>query len=95
MRDRLLGALDRIGRRLGGLHKAEVAAALEQGFESGDHLAWIERLLTWYYDPMYDYQLAKKQDRVIFRGAAAETEAFLAGLHQAPAVSSGAKVRSQ
>ena len=29
---------------------------------------WIKILLVDYYDPMYDYQLSKKQERVIFKG---------------------------
>lgn len=32
------------------------------------HLDWLSILLTEYYDPMYQYQLNKKKDRVIFRG---------------------------
>ena len=33
-----------------------------------NHKAWIRALLVEYYDPMYDYQLGKKTERVIFRG---------------------------
>lgn len=76
--ERLQGALDRIQRRLGGLRHKEVSELLNRGFEIGNHQAWIERLLTWYYDPMYDYQLSAKEDRVCFRGRAPEVEAFLA-----------------
>ena len=32
------------------------------------HRDWIQILLKKYYDPMYEYQLGKKQDRIIFRG---------------------------
>lgn len=32
------------------------------------HFLWLSPLLTEYYDPMYQYQLNKKKDRVIFRG---------------------------
>ena len=80
---RLQQALDRIRRRLGGQRHADVTAALARGFETGEHQAWIERLLAWYYDPMYDYQLQNKLDRVIFRGDAEETEAFLLSRAQA------------
>lgn len=80
VRDRLMDALSRIGRRLGGARQREVASALTRGFGNGEHEPWIERLLTWYYDPMYDYQLQGKLDRVIHRGPAAATEAFLSGL---------------
>ena len=74
---RLQQSLDRIRKRLGGQRHAEVSAAMERGFETGEHEAWIERLLAWYYDPMYDYQLQNKLDRVIFRGDAREAESFL------------------
>lgn len=78
---RLRSALDRIERRLGGLRKAEVERALERGFESGDHLPWIERLLDWYYDPMYDYQLEAKEARVIYRGNMQDTENYLRSMN--------------
>jgi tRNA 2-selenouridine synthase len=32
------------------------------------HSGWIHSLLIDYYDPMYDYQLSKKIDRMQFRG---------------------------
>ena len=57
--------------------KSRSERLLEQGSNHGDHLPWIERLLDWYYDPMYDYQLERKNERVIFRGDMADTEAFL------------------
>lgn len=66
---RLTEALDRIRRRLGGLRHAEIAALLRRAFDTGEHGPWIERLLGWYYDPMYDYQLRAKLDRVVFRGS--------------------------
>jgi tRNA 2-selenouridine synthase len=32
------------------------------------HKNWIRKLLSDYYDPMYEYQLSKKLQRVVFRG---------------------------
>jgi tRNA 2-selenouridine synthase len=32
------------------------------------HREWIHSLFADYYDPMYDYQLNKKLQRVVFRG---------------------------
>jgi len=61
-------ALSRIERRLGSERRGRVQKALDAGFSNDDHQAWIEMLLTWYYDPMYDYQLSRAQPRVIFRG---------------------------
>jgi len=41
------------------------------------HKSWVEYLLGEYYDPMYDYQIAKRQEQVIFRGDRTAVEAFL------------------
>ncbi len=73
-------ALGRIERRLGGTRRHSVQRALDRGFEHGDHAAWIEQLLTWYYDPMYDHQLAGKLHRVAVRGCADEVREFLSNL---------------
>ncbi|RBP25312.1 tRNA 2-selenouridine synthase [Marinobacter pelagius] len=74
-RDYLLSAMDRIRKRLGGeRHKqlrALMEAALSTQEQHGDlhgHDAWIEALLTDYYDPMYDYQLGQKEGRILVRG---------------------------
>ncbi len=74
---RFRSALARIQRRLGGQRHRDILAAMMHGFEHGEHEGWIERLLTWYYDPMYDYQLEKKQARIRFSGPAADTRSFL------------------
>ena len=70
-RSRLEQGLDNIQRRLGGERHRKVRARMQEAFETGSpeaHQAWIGLLLDWYYDPMYDYQLAQKQDRIVFRG---------------------------
>jgi tRNA 2-selenouridine synthase len=41
------------------------------------HLDWLKPLLSEYYDPMYQYQLGLKAERVIFRGNNAQCLAFL------------------
>ncbi|MFZ5722510.1 MAG: tRNA 2-selenouridine(34) synthase MnmH [Pseudomonadota bacterium] len=71
----LRGNLDRVQRRLGGLRHREIAALMEQALAAqratGDvdtHREWIARLLTHYYDPMYDWQLTQKRGDIIFRG---------------------------
>ncbi|WP_040886930.1 tRNA 2-selenouridine(34) synthase MnmH [Marinobacter santoriniensis] len=77
-RDYLLAALDRIRKRLGGerhqqlraLMESALATQVQQGMLSG-HDAWIEALLTDYYDPMYDYQLGQKEGRILVRGGPA------------------------
>ena len=77
--ERLQSSLDRIQRRLGGLRHKQVGEQLAHGFQTGEHQAWIESLLSWYYDPMYDYQLEKKQRRILFRGDRLAVTEFLEG----------------
>ncbi|WP_394390134.1 tRNA 2-selenouridine(34) synthase MnmH [Shewanella woodyi] len=65
-----------IKKRLGGqLHdefQTIISKALNMQLQQNDtqgHLEWISLLLTRYYDPMYQYQLEQKQERVIFKGS--------------------------
>lgn len=74
-------SIDKIQRRLGGVRYKELKSiltdAIEQQRTTGNkenHKDWIKILLVDYYDPMYDFQTSKKEDRVIFRG---EQEAVL------------------
>ncbi len=71
----LFASLDKINRRLGGQHYKSIKSSMEYAVDKhlnagdpGDHSAWIHDLLVGYYDPMYDYQLSRKSDRVVFRG---------------------------
>lgn len=71
----LMSSLFRIRKRLGLQRHKELAAimhsAIEQQIHHGKvsaHNEWIETLLVDYYDPMYDYQLKEKQQRITFRG---------------------------
>ena len=75
---------DRIRKRLGNERHARLKAMLESAWEHqtltgdpGRHKEWIEALLREYYDPMYDYQIEKKIDRVLFRGPVKELIGFL------------------
>lgn len=77
--DYLRQALGRIRKRLGGEHFAEIYTLLDSALQEQQatgnknaHRHWISRLLQDYYDPMYDYQLNKKLDRLVFRGNAEE-----------------------
>jgi len=73
--DYLLGAVDAIRKRLGGVTHSEIRAMMTEALDTGDadkHRAWISRLLTDYYDPMYNYQLSHKKERIRFRGTAEE-----------------------
>jgi len=72
---RLQASLDSIKKRLGVQRHAEISADLAAAFESGEpagHRAWIEKLLVNYYDPMYEYQLERKAERITARGTAPE-----------------------
>jgi tRNA 2-selenouridine synthase len=86
----LVGALDRIQRRLGDQRyhalKSVMTDAIQQQRmhnEREHHKTWIRTLLLEYYDPMYDYQLEKKSERIVFRG---DHEAILAYLEQQHAI---------
>ncbi|MDO2947680.1 tRNA 2-selenouridine(34) synthase MnmH [Aeromonas simiae] len=86
----LLESLERLKRRLGDLGWRELDHLMRQaldeqarGSDCESHLAWITAMLDRYYDPMYRYQLERKQDRIVFRG---DRRACLDYLNQLPAV---------
>ena len=73
--ENLSSSLNRIQRRLGGQHYKSIKYLMEYAINNHrkqgnavEHKAWIHNLLVGYYDPMYDYQLGRKSDRIIFRG---------------------------
>ncbi len=77
-------SVERIGKRLGASLLRQVKNLLEQAHEhqvrSGSavlHRRWIEFLLREYYDPMYDYQIEKKNNSIVFSGDAAAVSAYL------------------
>lgn len=85
--DYLLTSVDKIKRRLGGeRHRdlyAQLKEAIRQHRETGEteqHRDWIETLLVKYYDPMYDYQIDKKKQRIQFKGNEQEIRAYLLSL---------------
>jgi len=79
----LRDSMQRVRKRLGGVRYAEVSDILEAAIiahERGDnslHRDWIRPMLECYYDPMYDYQLNKKTDRIVFRGRADDVREHL------------------
>jgi len=82
-------SLKRIHKRLGGVRYREMNDKLQQAIAQlrktgrpDAHADWISQLLTDYYDPMYDYQLANKTDRIIYSGNMEEVKAFLRDLHR-------------
>ncbi len=64
-------SLDRIKKRLGDEIYRKIKEAFWRHTQSGDlirHKEWIALLLNHYYDKMYDYQIEKSKDRIIFQG---------------------------
>ena len=77
-------AMLRIKRRLGGERYKVLCKIFDEAVETQKTSAsleaykeWIIYLLVEYYDPMYDYQIEKNRERIIFRGSAEEIEVFL------------------
>ena len=80
----MLDRIDKIERRLGGKRYKEIREffnlALKEHINSGNlekHKLWIEPLLVKYYDPMYDYQISKKEKNILFRGGEDEVIEYL------------------
>lgn len=80
----LLSGLDKIRKRLGNerwqilrqtMQKAIKLHQAGAGFDA--HLNWLTPLLEWYYDPMYEYQLSLKADRIVYRGNWQECHDYL------------------
>ncbi len=84
VREHILGAIDRVAKRLGGVRHRQVRgmaeAALDAWYRQGDReglRALIRVMLVEYYDPMYDYQLRHKRDRIRFTGSPDEVADWL------------------
>lgn len=84
----LLTAVDAIRKRLGGDAHALIRKLMEDainqharggGLEA--HKAWITTLLSDYYDPMYNYQIDKKSERIRVRGTREELTAWYENNH--------------
>ncbi len=79
----LLHALTRIQKRLGdtrytALHSDLTAALASHRLGNPEpHRKWIETLLTQYYDPMYNYQMAKRTQAPLFCGNESEVISYL------------------
>ena len=81
--EQLLENIDKIQRRLGGVRHKKLKNMLQNAIkkhvagEVESHKEWIKVLLVEYYDPMYDYQLNNKKERIIFKGNKNEVFDFL------------------
>ena len=68
----------KIAKRLGGNNLATLQVLIEEAFlEKREHNDWIEHLLSNYYDPMYEYQLKRKRERIVFSGDGVAVREFL------------------
>lgn len=72
----LLGAMDAIRKRLGNSAHDQLRSRLVDAIDLHErtgslesHKHWIRALLSDYYDPMYNYQLDKKAERVKAQGS--------------------------
>ncbi len=75
-RDHLLQGAIKMRKRLGNEAFIEISQRIKEAVKvqqnTGDptsHRDWIEQILMRYYDPMYRYQLGKKEARIQFRGS--------------------------
>lgn len=81
--EELQTSLASLKRRLGGWRYQQLQLQMQSALvshqhgNSEQHLHWIHTLLKEYYDPMYQYQLSKKSDRIVFRGSYDDVEQFL------------------
>jgi len=78
----LLGSLERIGRRLGGVKLRELQEAISAAFrqptdELRFHSPWIETLLREYYDPRYVYSAEQHGREILCRGNARQLKSEL------------------
>lgn len=87
--EQLIFSLSKVQKRLGGERFKVLDEIMKNAIsqqrnnnDSSSHRDWIKSLLNDYYDPMYDYQLTKKTDRVIFQGNQTEIIEFLKTKYQ-------------
>ena len=79
-----LNSLYKIQKRLGGLRYKSLLNQLNIALKNhkknhnlNDYLPLIESLLVDYYDPMYNYQISSKKQRIVFEGNSQEVTEFL------------------
>ena len=80
-------AMAKIQKKLGDMRYKEVCNLFRNAVNTqntqgtlADYKEWISYLLREYYDPMYDYQLEKNKNRILFRGSFLEVETYLENL---------------
>ncbi len=80
----LLQSLKLISKKLGGLRYEEISQDLlyshSEYLKTGQlelHQIWIEKLLRWYYDPMYLDSLKHRQPEIAFQGDSTSVKEFI------------------
>lgn len=80
-------SVQKIKTKLGGLRAQELMQDLEvceqdfiQNRELIKNTIWIEKLLVWYYDPMYTGSLNKRNPLIQFQGSSSEVKAYFQSL---------------
>jgi len=82
--DSLQQALQNIQKRLGGVRYKYLSEIMQQALKQrseGLHKKWISDLLTFYYDPMYQYQLERKTNKTVFSGDEQELLDYLENIN--------------
>ena len=82
--DKYMKSVAKITKKLGGLRTQELLADLvrsrtqflQEGLLASNRV-WIEKLLVWYYDPMYTFSLTNRNPKIEFEGTEPETIAYL------------------
>ncbi|OZG70010.1 tRNA 2-selenouridine(34) synthase MnmH [Hahella sp. CCB-MM4] len=94
-------SLYRVRKRLGGVRYREINDQLENALvahRTGKpdlHRDWITQLLVDYYDPMYDYQLSKKSELIVYRGDRAAVREYLSSHKRSADGSTSSTLASQ
>ncbi len=76
----LSSSLEKLNKRLGGKYYSQLNNIMQKALQENSellHKQWIKSLLQDYYDPMFDYQIKSKKDKIIFSGTKKEVHEFI------------------
>jgi tRNA 2-selenouridine synthase len=69
----------RIERKLGNARCSEILKDIESNRQNLEaNLVWITKLLKWYYDPLYEASLKRRNPKIAFQGPRTEALEYLA-----------------
>ncbi len=82
-------SMSKLKKRLGGERYKRLVNLFEFAYNqqmifgnSVSHEKWIDMLLKEYYDPMYEYQIQKNVEKIVFRGKPQEVVEYLTDLNK-------------